>query len=194
MRNVMMKVKKIVASLIVLMIIFNHVNILASSLIALADENSDERITYSASFVVLNGDESLDVNDDEQLSEDLSNEEIDDSNEIPDESEIIAQVEDEIDEVEESNQDEDKKSSEEELEEETNTEDLVEQNEVDSEIETENENEVEVENATETMEDIEESANQTEIDEKLKIKLKSRKSLIFPLAKSSFVILKAMQQ
>ena len=159
MRKFMMQVKKIITSLIVLMIVFNHLNILASSLITLAVENSDERITYAASFVVLNGDEELDVNEGEQLSENLSDEEIDDSNEISEESELITQIENEIDEVEDQIQDE------EEHEEENNTEDLVEQDEVDSETETENEVEIEEEVSAETEEDIEESTNQLEIDE-----------------------------
>ena len=164
MRKFMVQVKKVVASLIVLMIVFNHVNILASNLITLAVENSDERITYSASFVVLNGDEELDVSDDEQLSENLSNEEIDDSNEISGESETITQIENEIDEVEEQIQNEEEIPSEEEPKGEANTEDLVEQDEVDSETETENEVEIE-EVSTEIVENIEEFTNQVEIDE-----------------------------
>ena len=74
--------KKVIALIMMFMIIFNNCFSLFSGLVSFAADNSDDRITYSAEFVVLNGENEQQESEEEQaetettiFGEDIENDE-----------------------------------------------------------------------------------------------------------------------
>ena len=170
---------KLIASLIVFMIFFNNVSILASGLIALAADSSDEILTYSASFVIIDDTEeekNSENQDTEETDGQSSSENVAENGEnVEENSEVSTQTI--VSDEEEQEQQEEAVSSDEgngdevenekeEVEAETeleNEEEISSENE--EEISSENEEEISPEDEEENSTENEETTIQEEVEE-----------------------------
>ena len=155
--------ERLIAGLIVFMMMFNNAGLLTSGLIALAADSSDDVLTYSAEFVVINNVEEVDSENHEieEINEQSIQENFTEDSEIVDENSEVSTETVISEEVSEESAEEEGMSTEENI--------IKEENQIETEIENEQEselkNEEDIPSETEETEETEEFEETEETDE-----------------------------
>ena len=155
--------ERLIAGLIVFMMMFNNAGLLTSGLIALAADSSDDVLTYSAEFVVINNVEEVDSENHEieEINEQSIQENFTEDSEIVDENSEVSTETVISEEVSEESAEEEGMSTEENI--------IEEENQIETEIENEQEselkNEEDIPSETEETEETEEFEETEETDE-----------------------------
>ena len=156
--------KKLIASLIVFMIMFNNVSILTSGLISLAVDSSDDILTYSAEFVNINNADEVnsEVHENEGAYEQSSQENVTENSENVEENSEVSTETVTSDEILEESTDEVEPTEESDNEESVQSEDITE-----TQQDNELDNEVDIQSEIEETAETEEITNQEETEEEV---------------------------